>query len=61
MSEALTNAFAQTKQTEPEGSKNGTLTTTVCTYTGDLMNGQAEGKGTLKYTSGSSEGDSYTG
>jgi len=25
------------------------------------MNGQAEGKGTLKYTSGASEGDSYTG
>lgn len=61
MSEALTNAFAQTKQVASQGKTNGTLTTAICTYTGEMLNGQADGKGTLKYTSGQSEGDSYTG
>lgn len=59
MSEALSSAFS--KQIASSSKSNGSLTSDTCTYTGDIVNGTANGQGTLKYTSGPNEGDSYTG
>jgi len=36
MSEAVTKAFAETKQQTQSGKSHGTLNTAVFTYTGDL-------------------------
>jgi len=59
MSAALSTAFNQ--QLASSSKSNGTLSTDTCTYTGDIVNGVASGQGTLRYTSGPNEGDSYIG
>jgi len=41
MSEAVTKAFAETKQQTTSGKSHGELNTAVFKYKGDLMDGQA--------------------